>query len=318
MKDITNITFYLLILMVPIGLLLRIEDIMIGIIISLFGFLGLLIFFIIKLIKDWTANKTPAKILFVSLLYPLMTITLFCKYFYHTFWDYPALVIVPLFVVFSIISLLKKKPKDARFVTTNVVFLVLTIPLFAFSFLNEPRKYIPIQWYNRYDVKGVLINIPYKFKSAQAHKLDRQATNLNISGEHRMAILLYQEARNVEPDNQYILFDMSEAYAEINDLEKAISLLDTAISIDSSCASFYNNRGLLYYKMKMNKNAIADYSTAIKLDSTLQSIYVNFALVYYYDKQFNKSCKAIKKLDELKFDYSNDDVLMRIKQMHCE
>ncbi len=133
-----------------------------------------------------------------------------------------------------------------------------------------------------------------------------------------MAILLYQEARNVEPDNQYILFDMSEAYAEINDLEKAISLLDTAISIDSSCASFYNNRGLLYYKMKMNKNAIADYSTAIKLDSTLQSIYVNFALVYYYDKQFNKSCKAIKKLDELKFDYSNDDVLMRIKQMHCE
>ncbi|MDP4265188.1 MAG: tetratricopeptide repeat protein [Bacteroidota bacterium] len=319
MKNQTNIMFYVFLGIIPIGLLLKIQGFPGGPTLAAFGLLGLFIFFITKSINDYTNKRVSTRILFSQLLIILMIITIFCKYFFHRFWDLPALVIVPLFVFFSIVLVIKKELKDARLVITNILFSILIIPLFAFHFMKEPRKYIPIEWYDRYEgVKYQTVKTPYKFKYTQTKELDQRARRLNESGEYGMALKLYEEARKLESDNTDILFDMSDSYAQINNLEKAISLLDTAIIIDKSFAPFYNNRGLLYYKMNMNKKAIEDYNMAIKLNPDYPVFYANLALVYYYEHEFDKACEAIKKLRDLRFDYSDQKELLQIERIHCD
>jgi Flp pilus assembly protein TadD len=111
---------------------------------------------------------------------------------------------------------------------------------------------------------------------------------------------------------------MSNSYAQLNNLTEAISLLDTAISIDNSFPAFFNNRGLYYYKMSQNEKAIEDYNHAIELDPTQPVFYSNLALVQYYQNDFDKACDAIKKLDELGLNYPDQREILEIKMRHCK
>ena len=95
-------------------------------------------------------------------------------------------------------------------------------------------------------------------------------------------------------------------------------MLDTAIMIDNKYAGFYNNRGLLYYKLKENDKAILDYQKAIELDSTQFTFYSNLALVYYHEDLFDISCQQLEKAESLGLNINDYKELKRIKKRHCE
>jgi Flp pilus assembly protein TadD len=195
---------------------------------------------------------------------------------------------------------------------------LLIIPLFAFHFLKEPRQYIPTEWYNKYDIsQSLTVKTPHKLKYSETKQLDKEARLLNKSGNYSAAIEKYTIARKLEPDNSDLLWDMSDSYARLNNLERAISLLDTAIMMDNTFAPFYNNRGLLYYKMMQNDKALKDYQMAIQLDGTQPVFYSNIALVYYYEHDLDKACEAIKKSEQLGSGLS-DPFVITIKKRYCE
>lgn len=283
------------------------------------GLLGLLIYFTTKTIKDYLLKRIDRFNILLQLFIVLMSVILYSKYLYHFFGDYPGLLIIPLFILISVLYLIKGKAKYNKLTTASIAYLLLSVPLFGLDFHRAPRQYIPQDWYNRYDVeKGVPITLPYGFQFKETEELSIKAFDFRNSKDFFSAIMIYRQALKLEPQNPKLLFDISECYAGVNDLETAINVLDSAILIDSTYEGFYNNRGLLYYKLKENDKAIKDFEKAIKIDSTQSIFYANIALAFYYNDLFEKACEAIEKADNLGLKTDDIKELKRIKKEKCK
>jgi tetratricopeptide (TPR) repeat protein len=319
MKRFISVLFYISIGLLPIGMILRIQDFPGGGFLFTFGFLGLLIYFVAHTIKDIVKNRINRFNLSLQILIVLMSLILFSKYMYYYFGDYPGLVIIPLFILVSLIYFFKSKIRNTKLTITSIAYLILVIPLFGLEFYKSPIQYIPQAWYNRYSVeKGIPITMPYSFKYKETEELSIKAYDLYESKQYYEAIIVYEEARKIEPENPILLFGLSETYALINNLERAITLLDTAIMIDSAFPAFYNNRGLLYYKLKEHDKAVFDFKKAIQIDSTQYIYFANLALVYYRQNLFDKSCESIKKAEQLGLEIETSKSLNRIKNEKCK
>ena len=298
-----NRILYFIFSFIVFGLLLRNTENPGGNVFLLIGLLIIFVSFSIKIFKNFSFRKQNNVIVIHKLMIVLMSIIFFSKYLYHSFGDYPGLLIVPIFISTSVIYILKVKKRDRSVVFITALYILLTIPLFAFDFYKSPTKYFPQEWYKRYNIsKSTSIDVPYNFKYFETKELNILAFELKQSTRYMEAITLYNEARTLEPDNPYILFDMSDAYAYINDLETAIMLLDTAISIDSAFAFIYNNRGRLHSKTKNNYQAIIDYTYAIKLNSDEPIFYGNLATALFKEEYYEKACIVLKKAKDLGYD----------------
>ncbi|WP_405568977.1 tetratricopeptide repeat protein [Winogradskyella sp. Asnod2-B02-A] len=313
-----NIIFILTILLIPIGILLRLYDIVGGNILLTLGFLGLLIFYVKRTISGFQ-NKVSKKIIVLNILLVLMSFCLFTKYLYHIFGDYPTLIILPIFIISALVYLITEREKQTKLTIVTLLYLILTIPLFGFEFNESPRPYIPQSWYDRYgEPKSYFKSIPFEFELPETKKLNDKGNDLKNQQLYSDAIKVYEKGRKLEPKNLSLLFELSEAHAKINELETAIALLDTAISINPNYPEFYNNRGLLYYKIRKDNEAIEDYNRGIKLDSTQSSFYANLAMVYYYQDSLEIACSKIKKAESLGLEITDFKLLREIKQEHCE
>jgi tetratricopeptide (TPR) repeat protein len=310
--------FYSSIGTLPIGMILRFHHWPGGNILFTIGLLGLLIYFTARSIKDVLLKRIDRLNILLQIFIVLMSVILFSKYLYHSFGDYPGLLIIPLFIIISVLYLIKGKTKYTRLTTASIAYLLLTIPLFGLDFHKVPRQYIQQDRIYRYNVDSfVPINLPYGFQFKETEELSIKAFDLRKSRDFYSAILIYRQALKLEPQNPRLLFDISECYARINDLETAINVLDTAILIDSTNDWFYNNRGLLYYKQKENEKAIKDFEKAMKIDSSQPIYYANLALAYYYNNMFENACEAIEKANDLGLKTEDFKELKRIKKEKC-
>lgn len=319
MKKNISVLFYISIGLLPFGMTFRILHWPGGNVLFTFGLLGMLIYFTSHTIKDIVKKRNNSVNISLQILIAFMSVILFSKYLYHFFGDYPGLLIVPLFIIMSLMYLIKSKIKDSRLTIASIAFLILSVPLFGLDFHKAPRHYIPYDWYNRYDVENeVKIVLPYEFQFKETEELSNKAFDLRKSERFSEAIQVYRQAMKLEPQNLRLFFDISYCYAEDNDLETAKSILDSAIIIDSTNANFYCNRGLLYYKLKENHKAISDYERAIQIDSTNSIFYANLALVYYDENLYDKSCKSISKAESIGLDNAANNELNWIKNKICK
>ncbi len=318
MKKFISFLFYSTIVLFPIGILFKIQNIPGGNIAMTLGLLGILIYFIAKIIKDIIKKRIHWLNFSLQIIIVLMSLVLFSKYMYHNFADYPGLIIIPVFIIGSFLYFIKNKTKYTKLSVTTITYLLLTIPLFGIEFYNSPIHYIPKHWYTRYDdVISAPVSLPYSFKYQETEELSIKAFDLNKSKQYLEAITVYEEALLLEPENPILLFGLSESYTMINDLEKAIEILDKTILIDSTFPTFYNNRGLLYYKLGEFNNATKDFNKAIEVDSTNYMPFANLAFVYYHQSNFEESCKCIKKAEQLGLDIEDSNELKRIKKEIC-
>ena len=195
-------------------------------------------------------------------------------------------------MITSIVYFMNKE-RDLKIMITSMLFIGLTIPLFGLNFFKSPRNLIPKEWYDRYDVdKEVKISLPWNYESSVAKALSDSAFQLREIEQFENAVDLYMSSLEIEY-NPETLLEISTALANVNKLEEAIQYLDTLIIIDPTFAGSYNNRGLMYYKLKENQKAITDFKKAIELDSNLPTFHSNLALAYYYTHQYDQACKEI-------------------------
>lgn len=318
MKRFISVLFYISIGLLPFGMILRTQYLPGGAVLFTLGLFGLFIYFTARTIKDIVKNRINRFNFSLQILIVLMSLILFSKYLYHYFGDYPGLVIIPLFIISALLYFFKGKKRDIKLSIATIAYLIFLIPIFGLEYYKSPIQYIPKHWYNRYDVEEkVLVTLPYTFKYKETEELSIKAFGLLESGQYYEAIVIYEKALELEPENPKLLFDLSGTYSQTNDLEKAIVLLDKAIMIDSTCAEFYNNRGLLYYKLIENNKAAFDFNKAIEIDSTNYVFFANLALVYYHQNLFDKSCECIKKAEKLGLDIEDSKELKRIKNEIC-
>ncbi|WP_047546360.1 tetratricopeptide repeat protein [Psychroserpens sp. Hel_I_66] len=312
-----NLLFIITILSIPIGIIFNLFDIVGGNIFLALGFLGVFVFYLIRVIKDFYSIAYK-KIIVLKVMIILMSFCLFTKYLYHLFGDYPSLIIVPVFLLSSIIYLLTERRKQTKLSLVTILYLLLSIPLFGFEFNNSPRHYIPQSWYDRYgETSHYIVSFDFKFDYPETKLLNEKAFDLKEKQLYYDAIEVYEEARKLEPKNLSLLFELSEAYARTNELEIAVELLDKAIIVDSSYSEFYNNRGLLFYKLKKDEKAIIDYEKAIELDPNQPVYHANLALVYFYQDTFDKACEEIQIAESRGFNLSDSKILREFKDEQC-
>ena len=310
----TNILFYISLIFIPFGYIFRILEIKGGSMIMLTGLIGIFIYYFAKIIKQIVNKQYDLLILLLESLIVIITPIFFSKYFYYFFGNYVGLIVIPFFILSAIFYLIKHKEKHLKLTLISTLYLLMTIPLFGLDYYKKPVEYIPISWYDRYNVVECRkFSLPNSFKYYKTKELSIKAFKLKQVKEYHYAILLYRKAISIEPENPILYFDISECYSRINELESAINVLDTAILLDGDIPAFYNNRGLLYYKLKENQKSIQDFEIAIKLDSTEYSFYLNSALVYKNEKEYDKANKMLDKAEELGQDISRNSIFRTIR-----
>jgi len=282
----------------------------------LIGLIGIFIYYVAKIINQIVNKQYDRLILVLESLIVIITPIFFSKYFYYSYGNYVGLIIIPFFIFSALIYLIKHKEKYLKLTLTSILYLLMTIPLFGLDYYQNPVRYIPIKWYDRYNnvTEVGKISLPYSFKYSKTEELNIKAFELRERKKYHYAISLYRKAISIEPENPKLYFDISECYAQINELESAIYVLDTAILLDSDIPVFYNNRGLLYYKLGENQKAIQDYKIAVKLDSTKYWYYLNLALVYNILEEYEKANKMLDKAEELGQDISQNSIFRRIRK----
>lgn len=87
------------------------------------------------------------------------------------------------------------------------------------------------------------------------------------------------------------------AYYSLQEFDRAVEDLSTAIEMDVNNATMYHSRGMVYYEMKEYESAIRDFKKAIEIEDENGITYYNLGMAYYrmedYDNaciNFNKAC----------------------------
>jgi len=198
----------------------------------------------------------------------------------------------------------------------SIIFIILWILYVLpdrFRDKNGIREYLPMEYYNRYDFPISYDDyLPLKTKNTEVEKLFLKAKEVRSKYDFSAAIRYFKEALRLEPNNTDILLAISDSFAHDNDLETAVLYIDKAVSIDSTNFGFYNDRGLLYYKMRENDKALKDYKKALQLDSLNPKIYLNLTLVYYYKDMQEKSFQSIIKAEKVG---ANKNIVNKYKEL---
>jgi len=309
--------FYISLGLIPIGLILRFFNLPLAGFSFALGLFSISVYYCAKILRDVFKKTFNVRFFIIQITVICMSVVLFSKYLYWGFGDYFGLLIVPIFILVSLIYLIRIKKKNLKLTLIISIYLLLTIPLFGFEFYKSPIKYIPKAWYNRYDVGGsIRIHLPFDFKTKDAEDLSIKAFALKKSNRFYEAIPVYLNALKIEPKNPRLYFDLSQCYAFANDLEQAIFSMDKAINLCDTFAPFYSNRGLLYYKLKQNQKAELDFKKAIKLDSTKSVYYYNLALTLYFQNRYEESCGALDNAE--KIGLNKEESMIREIKSKCE
>lgn len=73
-------------------------------------------------------------------------------------------------------------------------------------------------------------------------------------------------------------------------LNEAIQMYGKVLEVFPDSFEIYNNRGIVYKKLKKYDQAIMDYTSAIKLKPDFAFAYNNRAISYYFIKEYKKAC----------------------------
>ena len=280
-----------------------------------FGLLGILSYAIIGTINALKQSNRSTTLVYIFII--LMTITFWSKYLLYRFFDYPALLIVPISLTIFVLYIFKGDKSNWRLSLVLIAYLFLSIPLFGFN-LKSPVDYIPYYWYDRLRAESSIeVELPYSFEFAETKQISDRAHDLMKEGDYYSASTLFKEARNIEPNNLDLIFNQAHVLATINQLENAILLLDTAILFDSTVPYFYSNRALLQHKIGNYNLSLDDYNKAIELDSLQPVFYANLAILYNDLGEDSLICYCIRKSEELGLHIRQYKYLKSLKRKKC-
>ncbi|MTJ17774.1 MULTISPECIES: tetratricopeptide repeat-containing serine protease family protein [unclassified Dolichospermum] len=162
---------------------------------------------------------------------------------------------------------------------------------------------IPINTFLRLSAKsGVDVGVtPPPERVVTAPKADDffiQGLDKQNKGDNRGAIVAYNEAIRLNPNNDKAYGNRGIVRNDLGDKQGAIADYNQVIRINPNDALAYNNRGIVRNDLGDKQGAIADYNLAIKINPNLAQVYNNrgIAKAELGDKQaaiqdFNQAIK---------------------------
>ena len=292
MKRFTIILFYLSVGLIPLGFIFRLIDLPSGNMFFVLGLLGLFIYYTAKTIKDIIKKRIILIHISLNILIILMSATLFTKYLYWGFGDYPGLLIIPLYIFTAIFYLTTAKSKDVKLTITSVLFLLLSVPLFGFKFHKSPIPYLPAKWTtnantNERDIKkDVLINdTKLNIRNIECTKIYEQAISFCDRGDYKNAREFLLRCNDIEPNNATILNSLGICWKVLGNYDKAMQCYYNAIKVDSLQLEAYASAGYALIEKHYFNEAIQilklGYSKSNENQFTHYNISLNLAVAYF-------------------------------------
>lgn len=296
MKAVKIILFVLTTFLIPIGYYMHIENNWYAFGTYLMGFVGLILYYVLRIFKQLIKKQGEKKHIVISVLIIITTFILFLKYHHVPQADIPALIIIPIFILYSIINLIFFFSRDIVQSYTSVLLLIICVPLFTKPFYRSPRPYIPIDWYSRYVATNNITPDDFNFYDPTIRSLIEEAKFERATYRNKSAIEKLNRALFFKPTNSYIYFELGQIYAHDNKLKEGISYLDSAqiFSLHENI-NIYNQRALMYKALRDYDNALDDFDNALNVDSTLGYIHANKAIVYIHLRNRKEAEKHIQK-----------------------
>jgi len=109
--------------------------------------------------------------------------------------------------------------------------------------------------------------------------------------EHGKAFALFKQAHQIDPNNQYVVFNMAKAYFEKNYYDLAIKYFNKSITLDPRDAESYNLLGIVYSKKGEISKSIHYFKKAIDIAPNYYMALNNLAMNY---KILGNPEKAVK------------------------
>ena len=121
----------------------------------------------------------------------------------------------------------------------------------------------------------------------------------------RTAIKHYEVALQKDSLLLPVYSNLATAYSMTGNNDKAISVLESWMLLESDNGRPYYLRGLLYFELKKDEKAVVDLNTAVKLNARDTRSMYNLATYYFQNKALSKAELIINKA--LKIDPENQD-----------
>lgn len=116
-----------------------------------------------------------------------------------------------------------------------------------------------------------------------------------LEGNYQFAILDYDSALMLDPDNLTYLLERGMLLIKIKDYEKAIIDFNAVLDYEPDNARAWFNLANAYYLKKEYSASLECYNQAIDLNPFSADLYYNRSIAYYYLKDIDNACKDMKK-----------------------
>lgn len=283
------------------------------------GSLYLCLHYLATTIKDIKNKSNQVFTLIFQLIIALMSVVIYAKYTYTAFGYYLGLVLIPVFMVCSVIYCIKATKCTIALTIISIFYFILCIPMFAIYYDRYPTDqyytyFYPQQYLkpsylnldNTVDTRYVRMPSSEKGLSEEAYQIGLKAMMLMDEGKYEEAIAIHRQVIALEPYDPSIYYNLSICYYYIEQYDPAFAALDSAILLNPENPEYYNLRGLMYYELREPELALGNLKKSLELDSTHARAYLNLAFLnYYLYENTEKANEALEKFKSYDPEYAS-------------
>jgi tetratricopeptide (TPR) repeat protein len=136
------------------------------------------------------------------------------------------------------------------------------------------------------------------------------------SGDFESAIVEYEAALELEPDNVSALTNLGVAYYSTGDLDGAIAQYNKAIEIAPEDADIYSNLAAAYVQKGQLDKALETYETAVKHNPDLAEAHFGLGVIHLQMGNADGAIEAFEKFQEL--DTGNDPTATEQAELYLQ
>ncbi|NNM02788.1 MAG: tetratricopeptide repeat protein [Nitrosopumilus sp.] len=130
-------------------------------------------------------------------------------------------------------------------------------------------------------------------------KLFKKGINLMADEKLEEAIVVFEQALRIEPDNIETLMKLGYARFHIDDHGEALKVYDKILEIDVTNPEAWNLKGLVHYEQKNFSKALDSVDKAIESDPTYAMAWYNKACFLSLLNQVPEALEALKRSIEI-------------------
>ena len=133
----------------------------------------------------------------------------------------------------------------------------------------------------------------------QRKRLFKKGVNLMADEKLEEAIVYFQQALRIDPDNVETLLKLGYARFHLDDHGEALKVYDKVLEIDITNPEVWNLKGLVHYEQKNFAKALDSVDKAIESDATYGMAWYNKACFLSLLNQVPESLESLKRSIEI-------------------